>query len=135
MNERRDEAVESARVWLDLAGSDLVVARRSLWPPPVPGAACLHAQQAAEKALKAYLLWLGADRLPRTHDLEALAGAIVEGGGAAPPMDALRALTGYAVAARYAEGPLPSVAEAEAALERARGVVQFVRTRAELPGD
>ena len=64
-------------------------------------AVCFHAEQCAEKYLKAWLVEQGAD-FPKTHDLEVLARlcspslAEVE-----PLMDGLRFLTSYAVEIRY----------------------------------
>lgn len=57
--------------WLEKAAKDLAAARllatdESLWE-----GACFHCQQAAEKALKAFLISAG-ERLPRMHDLVVL---------------------------------------------------------------
>ena len=59
---------------LDLATADLVTARRLV----VPGLyhnACYHAQQAAEKGLKA-LLTRETATFPKTHDLSRLVDAV-----------------------------------------------------------
>ncbi len=66
-----------------------------------PAVACFHAQQAAEKALKAVMCLRGLE-FRRTHDLEALAGLLREV-DVAPPVDELdlRCLTPYAVEFRY----------------------------------
>lgn len=66
-----------------------------------PAVACFHAQQAAEKALKAVMCLHGLE-FRRTHDLEALAG-LLRDVGVAPPVDELdlRRLTPYAVEFRY----------------------------------
>ena len=58
------------RVWLAYARNDLAAAERLHRPPPLRSEVCLHGQQEAEKALKAYLVRLGSERVPRTHDLE-----------------------------------------------------------------
>jgi len=111
--------------WLDTARRDQGKARRLADPPMFSEGACFCAQQAAEKALKAYLCWLGIPRIPRTHDLNALAGLIPE--GASDPFDraALDGLSAYAVTARY-ERPLPSDQEAEQALAWADAVLTQV---------
>src|SRR5207249_2354709 len=60
-----------------------------------------HAQQAVEKALKA---WLAARGLlyPRIHDLDRLLDLLREEGAAVPPeFDALGILTDFGVAFRY----------------------------------
>jgi HEPN domain-containing protein len=60
-----------AEEWLEKANRDLAAARllaehETLWE-----GACFHCQQAAEKALKAFLIAVS-ERLPRTHDLVVL---------------------------------------------------------------
>ncbi len=45
------------RDWFEKADQDLEMARRALGPEkPLPGMACYHAQQCAEKYLKGYLI-------------------------------------------------------------------------------
>ncbi len=58
--------------WMGFAEADLAAAVRLIGGPDLPPRlACFHAQQAAEKALKATLVWAGTP-VPRTHDLVAL---------------------------------------------------------------
>jgi HEPN domain-containing protein len=66
-----------------------------------PALACFHAQQAAEKALKAMMCLHGLE-YRRTHDLEELADKL-EVASAPPPItqDQLSRLTPYAVEFRY----------------------------------
>ncbi len=70
-----------------------------------------HAQQAAEKALKAWVAALGL-RFPRSHDLGLLLSLLDEAGGDIAPFDELVALTPFGVQFRYeafddsAEDPL-----------------------------
>ncbi|MBI5907993.1 MAG: HEPN domain-containing protein [Burkholderiales bacterium] len=66
-----------------------------------PAVACFHAQQAAEKSLKAVMCLHGLE-YRRTHDLEALAGMLRDV-DIAPSVDEheLRCLTPYAVEFRY----------------------------------
>ena len=59
-----DDAVLSARTWLEYAGNDLEMAARGLQPPALTELVCYHSQQAAEKALKAYLVWLSEEPRP-----------------------------------------------------------------------
>ena len=48
--------VRPERKWFEKADQDLEIARRALEPgKPLPGIACYHAQQCAEKYLKGYL--------------------------------------------------------------------------------
>ena len=63
------DAVERARDWLKYADEDLascVLLMRA--PQPLLASASFHAQQAAEKYLKAFLIAAGQPLL-RTHDL------------------------------------------------------------------
>ena len=66
------EAIGEAREWLDRAELDLRLAERALRiPPALAGGAAYHAQQAAEKALKAFLAAHNAP-FPHTHNLSLL---------------------------------------------------------------
>lgn len=67
MNDR----LSHARGWLAKAASDLAAARSLVAAGQSYDAACFHAQQAAEKALKAVLATADAP-IPRTHNLEDL---------------------------------------------------------------
>ena len=117
-----------AAPWLSRARSDLAIARAVLGVPEVAlGDVCFHAQQAAEKALKALLVARRAV-FPRTHVLEHLMDLLVSAGVAVPPRlgEAIR-LTDYAVATRYPGFWEPITApEAAAALETAEAVVAWV---------
>jgi len=82
-----------------------------LLPLPEAGVAALgfHAQQAAEKALKAVAVLLGLEVL-RTHDLAALGQAILDNGMALPlTVDQLRSLNPFAVEYRYDDELIPSI--------------------------
>ena len=57
-----------AEEWLEKADKDLTAARLLAEDEKLWEGACFHCQQAAEKALKAFLIAAG-ERLPRTHDL------------------------------------------------------------------
>lgn len=109
---------DAVQMWTELAERDLQKARRLADVPPYPEGMCFYAQQAVEKALKACCCALGAERIPRTHDLVELAQLMAEHGGEAPPNDLLDLLSRYAVAARY-EVPMPALADAEEALQMA----------------
>jgi len=111
---------------MNYADEDLRVAEVIL-PQAFIGSACFHAQQAAEKALKAYLAWLSEEEIPKAHDLTQLSTLIVQRGGLEPPERGLRVLNQHAVAARYPEVPPPTHAEAAAAVELAEELLAFVR--------
>lgn len=113
--------------WLDKAADDLGVAElvlgsanAALW------AACFHAQQAAEKALKAVLVARGID-FPRTHTLARLALLLGADAGAFDQSE-LDDLTPWAVAGRYPEDvPEPSRQDAMRLVGEARSVVEIAR--------
>lgn len=63
---------EFTRQWLQKAEEDLAAAHYLLsGGTPFANAACFHAQQAAEKFLKAFLVWHQVE-YPKTHDLDEL---------------------------------------------------------------
>lgn len=95
-------ACDEARRLLAKAAEDEYVLDRLMEDPAAPEAMVgFHAQQAAEKLLKAALFLVGAAP-PRTHNLAALADLAADHGLELPPgCDALRWLTPYAVLLRY----------------------------------
>ncbi|HEY3397077.1 MAG TPA: HEPN domain-containing protein [Armatimonadota bacterium] len=121
---------ESAAVWLEFAEVDLAAARK-LVEADLLAPACFHAQQAAEKALKAYLVALGESRLPHTHNLTQLARAAAALGGEMIAGEGVRKLTDYAVEIRYPDAPAPDENEAGQALAWAAEIVREARQRIE----
>jgi HEPN domain-containing protein len=95
------EAGDAAE-WLLHAESDLRYATLGRGAPGIlQSQVAFHAQQAAEKALKALLVHASVD-FPRTHDLQALLVLIGDAGVAAPPeLEGVNALTRFAAEARY----------------------------------
>lgn len=91
---------DDPRAWLALAHEDLALARSNV-PGVGFGLRCFHAQQAAEKAIKAVLL-ARAVTFPYVHDLGRLLD-LLRAGGLAVPDDVSEAdtLTDYATLARY----------------------------------
>ena len=63
-----------------------------------------HLQQAAEKALKAWLAALG-ETYPLTHNLGTLLGLLSDRGVAVEPFEGLAELTPYVVEFRYEAAP------------------------------
>ncbi|MBI2941885.1 MAG: HEPN domain-containing protein [Chloroflexi bacterium] len=127
----RPEAVREARDWLVRAERDLRVARGNLAGPEVfADVAAFSSQQAAEKALKAFLT-AHDHPFPKTHDLERLVGWCEHlGAEFAHFADAARVLSPYVVEFRYPGGPLePAVEDAEQAIQLAGEIVEFVRQR------
>lgn len=127
----RPEALRLAREWIDRAEVDLHLADRALRvPPAIASGAAYHAQQAGEKALKAFLT-AHDQAFSYTHDLSQLVPACeaLEPGFARFAADA-QSLTPYATQFRYpgSGGPLePALADAEQAVQAADGILRFVR--------
>jgi HEPN domain-containing protein len=87
--------------WLAHATSDLKLAKLGLNQDILPEQVCFHAQQAAEKALKAVLLHAGVD-FPFTHDLEELLDTCADAAIVVPQeLQEAGSLTPYAVETRY----------------------------------
>lgn len=95
-------SLQYIRQWLTKADHDIIIMRQGMDRPEtewVNDILCFHAQQAVEKALKAYLIYLDLDP-PRTHSLETLLATIRRTDPSFPDY-AIGDLTGYAVEARY----------------------------------
>lgn len=103
--------MEPAREWISRARSDLALARgkrKGIYLEDL----CFHAQQAAEKAVKALLIHHGI-QFPYVHDLGKLLSLLEKATGDLP--DSIRQatrLTQFAVEARY-PGPTVPVREEE----------------------
>lgn len=113
---------------LDLATADLETARR-LVVPGLHHNACYHAQQAAEKGLKALLMRETAT-FPKTHDLSRLVDAVRVSQPAFPEFSLESAvLNEYAVDMRYEPEALTDVdeEEANAAIGYAKTILDYVR--------
>jgi HEPN domain-containing protein len=93
-------APDDAREWLRAARGDLALA--GVNAPNIPWELlCFHAQQAAEKAMKAVLLHRKT-RFPHVHDLSALLDLLSQSGGRLPSnADDVARLTAFAVLTRY----------------------------------
>ena len=125
------ELVAEVRSWLVKASRDLEAGAFQLTAPsPFTADAVFHAQQAAEKALKAFLTWHGVP-FRKTHSLEEL-GAQCErvDSTLTPVIDEVVPLTQYAWKFRYPGEPdEPSRHEAEQALAIARELVDAILAR------
>ncbi len=115
--------------WLRQARVDLRVAR--LAPADMEWELfAFHAQQAAEKALKAVLLTRGI-RFPLVYDLERLL-ELLERDGASPPGPVHEAgrLTGYALLTRYPHDDVVTDDEFRQAIAIAEAVVRWAKAEA-----
>ena len=115
--------------WLSKADDDLRVAEVILSGEiGVEWAACFHAQQAAEKALKGVLVHLGID-FPKSHSLDRLVALMPSEIAARFDLDALIEITPWAVAGRYPEDiENPTTGEAGRIIDFAVVVVQSANT-------
>ena len=121
--------LEDAQAWLAKASLDLRAADLELRTPDLAlwGDVTFHAQQAAEKALKALLAWHD-QPFRKTHSIEELGRLCVT---IAPELssavDAAVPLTAYAWKFRYpGDVDEPTRDEAERALQTARSLVQAI---------
>lgn len=131
----RPESLLVASQWAKKAENDLRNAQHTLkLEKDCPfDTVCFHAQQCAEKYLKAALAFHGID-FPRTHDLTELAAILPPGKFLGLASQSLKELNPYAVEARYPGDWEPQTREeAETAVKiakKARGAI-----RADLPRD
>lgn len=103
MSEPPDGFAAITHSWLAKADDDLAIADLVLNSEiGVEWAACFHAQQAAEKAVKAVLVHLGID-FPKSHRLDRLAGLLPASSEIGFDVGALTELAPWAVAGRYPE--------------------------------
>jgi HEPN domain-containing protein len=108
------ELGEPIRYWLELAFEDLAAARYLAADPTLAARlAAGHAQQAAEKALKAVIVASGREP-PRSHDLVALAHGAQGVVSLTVDEDALRSLTDAHMQSRYPEPRDPGIDAAAA---------------------
>jgi HEPN domain-containing protein len=117
---------ESARTWLARARSDLLIAGMAAPTGVLPEDLCFHAQQAAEKALKAVLV-LRAAPFRRVHDLSDLASCVEEIGVTVPEaVWNAAALTHFAANGRYPGDYEPATeADRQRGEALARAVVEW----------
>ena len=123
-----DRLADTAR-WLRYAEEDLTTAETFLGHPHVPPRqSCWHAQQAAEKALKAALIFLQID-FRRTHNLNVLRDLLPDNWQLKTAPSDLGDLNRWAVEARYPEHTREATtADASKSVEQARAVWTSVST-------
>ena len=118
MTAPREHVLRKARQWAAYADEDIRLAQQALnMGEQCPNRlAAYHAQQCAEKYLKAYLVHKEVD-FPFTHNISLLLELCEESGAWAETLHDAEALTRYAVTTRY-----PGE-EAEVALDKAQQAV------------
>ncbi|ASJ12450.1 HEPN domain-containing protein [Thermococcus thioreducens] len=123
----------SFRKWLEKAEKDLVLAKNSL-SLGYYDYATFHAQQCAEKALKAFLVSKGKP-IKRTHDIGELILLCADVDSEFLKLfdDDVDLLTAYAVEARYPTIHEPEKEEAENAIKLAELVLAFVKSKLTSP--
>jgi len=123
--------------WTDKADKDLLSAKHELsFPDVVTETVCFHCQQAVEKYLKAYLVFLGIS-FTKTHEIGEL---ITKCGDTDEELSVLKeeadTLTDYAVEVRYPEEWFePTLEEAKEAFEIAKKVKEVVLRKLTLRSD
>ena len=120
--------INELRSWIahaedDFESAKILIRRKK----PLLYSACFHAQQCAEKYLKALLL-VKDEEFPKVHDLNTL-DDLCGGIGIFLGMDKtdLARLSAYAVMSRY-PGEEPALDEAKEAIETAKTVRRFARS-------
>jgi HEPN domain-containing protein len=121
---RDPEVLRVLRRWLRYAEDDLRSAEILLKQGGVPRISCFHAQQAAEKSIKAIFVFLQVD-FPFTHDLNRLRDLLPEGWTVKEDFPDFTDLSEWAVEPRY-PGDLREATQedAQAAVEQARNVYE-----------
>ena len=116
--------------WIKKGERDLKVAMRELAQQEIfTDVVCFHAQQAAEKYLKGYLVWLDIEP-KRTHDLEDL--VLLAGTKDKKILglkDMLAELTPFAVESRYPEFEEPSLEDTKRAIKIAQELKDYILKR------
>jgi HEPN domain-containing protein len=115
------------RAWAEKAEEDFALAKSALQrKKPLLTGACFHAQQCAEKYIKALLVSKGAE-FPKTHDLLML-NNLCSAVGIFLEVDPklLNILTDYAIRTRYT-GEGPALEDAKEAMEISKLVRSFAR--------
>ena len=122
--------ISETKAWMEKAWRDLEMSRRAVaGNPPFYDMAVYHCQQAAEKAVKAFLVHQGKS-YEKTHDIEVLVDLACETEpGFSKLTDAADALTPYATRFRYPNSTFavePQPVEYREALQHAQTIFDFV---------
>lgn len=116
--------------WLDRAIMDIGVAKHleSTYHPKPIEIICYHSQQAAEKAIKALILYFGAEGgMPKLHDLSFLLGQIKNKTAVDEKYyDYADTLSPYGVVVRYPNELFLEERHAKEAIRYAEEILQWV---------
>lgn len=129
-------SADSPAAWMESAYSDFAVAQIPLPPGARYEQLCFHAQQAAEKSLKAIMIALGVE-FPFTHNIQFLMKTLSQRVAIPEHLRDATALTSYATTFRY-PGETEPVSKNDylCAVELAATVVRWAEeTIAALPSD
>jgi len=127
MKKNKEDIVSN---WIKKADRDLEVSKRELeLSEPFTDIICFHAQQAAEKYMKAYLIWLNIE-FQKTHDIEDL---VVIASKKDPSIlklkDSGAELSSFAVEVRYPEFEEPSLVDTKIAVEVAEKFKNYINKK------
>jgi HEPN domain-containing protein len=123
------------RAWCEKGRRDFITAQNALLDTReiFPDIICFHAQQAAEKYLKAYLVYLEQD-FPKTHALEDLVLLAQPKDPASRDLFASACdLSPYAVEIRYPDSPSPSLEDADEAVHSAGKIRNYILGKIQIP--
>lgn len=123
---------QETKEWYDRAVLDLGVARhleKTYYPKPVE-IICYHCQQAAEKAIKALIMYHGAEGgMPKLHDLSFLLNQVKNKVRIEEKyFDYADALSPYGVAVRYPNELFLEERHAGEAIQYADEILQWVKS-------
>ncbi|MCK4342556.1 MAG: HEPN domain-containing protein [Phycisphaerae bacterium] len=124
-----ERILQKVRQWAAYGDEDLALAQHALrmGEQSPHRLVAYHAQQCAEKYLKAYLVHRGVD-FPFTHNMSLLLELCAKSAVWAEVLEDAESLTRYAITTRYpGEGPDVSPEKARAAVEIAARVRETVR--------
>ena len=122
----KNDDYNGTRFWFRQVDGDLAIAAARS-QKFLPEHKCFHAQQAAEKALKAVCVSRGIV-FSKTHKIAPLIGELRKGGVAVPEsLDEARHLSGYAVRPRYENADPVTESERREAVGIARAVVKWAK--------
>ena len=113
--------------WIQKAESDLTIVEKDIvTDSPVTDVLCFHCQQAAEKYLKAYIVYR--NQIPeRTHLIERLLNICANFDPEFEKLSDAVLLTTYAVELRYPDDMyFPTLTETKKALKLAKKIKKFV---------